>query len=157
VTSSFDGTSALPPKTTFRPYSSADRETCLAIFDANCPTFFAPNERGDYMSFLEDVPNGYEVCEVARRVAAAFGLINHRKRIALNWIMLDPASQRIGIGSAIMKRVISRGVASKSSLIKIAASSKSAPFFARFGAVATTHTEDGWGHGMDRVDMELYL
>lgn len=142
----------------FRLYSSADREACLAIFDANCPTFFAPNERVDFVSFLEAVPDRYEVCEVAGRVVAAFGLIvDDSNGVNLNWIMLDPGSQGAGIGSAIMKRVISAGRASQSSLIKIAASHKSAPFFAKFGAVSTRHTENGWGPGMDRVDMELRL
>ena len=47
MTSSFDGTAALPPKAPFRPYSSADREACLANFDANCPAFFAPDERAE--------------------------------------------------------------------------------------------------------------
>ena len=110
------------------------------------------------MSFLETVPDRYEVCEVAGRVVAAFGLIaGDSKEVHLNWIMLDPGSQGAGIGSAIMKRVISAGRASQSFLIKIAASHKSAPFFAKFGAVATVQTEDGWGPGMDRVDMEIRL
>jgi GNAT superfamily N-acetyltransferase len=148
----------MTPSASFRPYSSADREACLAIFDENCPTFFAPNERADYMGFLEAVPDRYEVCEVAGRVVAAFGLIDDgRQGVDLNWIWLDPVSQGVGIGSSIMKRVISLGRASQCFLIKIAASHKSAPFFAKFGAIATVHTEDGWGPGMDRVDMELHL
>lgn len=145
-------------KTFFRPFSSADKQACLAIFDANCPSFFAPNERADFESFLEASPIGYEVCEVAGRVVAAFGLIcEDRCGVRLNWIMLDPHSKGIGLGSAIMKRVIAQGKASQSPLIGIAASHKSAPFFAKFGAVVTAHTEDGWGPGMDRVDMELLL
>jgi len=36
----------------FRPYSSNDRESCLSIFDANCPKYFATNERSDYAQFL---------------------------------------------------------------------------------------------------------
>ncbi len=143
---------------TFRQYSSADMEICLAIFDANCPTFFAPNERGEYTSFLEDVPSGYEVCEAAGRVVGAFGLMGDgRKSKTLNWILLDPRTQGMGIGSAIMKRVILLGGASQSCLVKIAASAKSAPFFAKFGAVTTAHTENGRGPGMDRVDMVLHL
>ena len=148
----------MEPKAYFRSYSSPDRDACLAVFDANCPTYFAPNERHDYMNFLDAGPDSYEVCEVAGCVVAAFGLVDDaRKGCSLNWIMLDPQLHGVGLGSAIMKRVISRGRASHSSLIKIAASHKSAPFFAKFGAVAKVHTKDGWGPGMDRVDMELQL
>ena len=146
------------PGITFRPYSTSDREACLAIFDANCPAFFAVQERADYMSFLDAGPVGYEVCETAGRVVAAFGLADDDGSGAiLCWIMLDPGSQRAGIGSAIMKRVITRGRSTQSSLIRIAASHKSAPFFARFGAVAKGRTEDGWGPGLHRIDMELPL
>ena len=142
----------------FRPYSSADKKACLTIFDENCPPFFAPKERGDYEEFLDASPVGYEVCEIDGRIVAAFGLIrDDRKAARLNWIMLDPNSKGMGLGSRIMKRVISHGRASHSPLIEIAASHKSAPFFARFGATVTTHTADGWGRGMDRIDMELLL
>jgi GNAT superfamily N-acetyltransferase len=144
--------------TSFRPYSRADQEACLAIFDANCPTFFAPNERIDYKSFLDAAADGYEVCEVAGLVVAAFGLMRDgAEEPTLNWIMLDPRSQGVGIGSAIMERVMSMGRSSRASLINIAASHMSAPFFARFGAAVVAHTKDGWGPGMDRVDMELRL
>ena len=142
----------------FRPFSSTDKEACLAIFDANCPSFFVPDERVDYENFLAASPSGYEVCEVAGRVVAAFGLIGDSgHEVRLNWIMLDPRSKGIGLGSTIMDRVIAQGRAAQCSLIGIAASHKSAPFFARFGAIATARTEDGWGPGMDRVDLEIVL
>ena len=142
----------------FRPYNSTDRETCLAIFDANCPSFFAPNERADYISFLDATPEDYEVCEVDRGIVAAFGLTpGDANDNRLVWIMLDPGSQGAGIGSVIMQRIISQSRDSGSWMIRIAASQKSAPFFAKFGAKVTAHTKDGWGPGMDRVDMEIVL
>ena len=142
----------------FRPYSSADRESCLAIFDANCPAFFAPNERADFLSFLDAAPIGYEVCEVAGRVVAAFGLLrDDRNARRLSWIMIDPDSKGSGLGSAIVQRVVSQGKNSRATKIRIAASHKSAPFFARFGAKAVAHVDNGWGPGMDRIDMELLL
>ena len=42
----------------FRAYQPADREACLALFDENCPAFFAPNEREDYEAFLRDLELG---------------------------------------------------------------------------------------------------
>lgn len=140
----------------FRAWRSNDREACLSIFDANCPEFFALNERRDYESFLDAMPDGYEVCTVAGQVVGAFGLIRSgHGQTDLNWIMIDPESQGLGIGSAIMERIVSLAKASAASTIDIAASHKSAAFFERFGAVARTHTPDGWGPGMDRVDMTL--
>jgi N-acetylglutamate synthase-like GNAT family acetyltransferase len=142
----------------FRPYRNADYQACTAIFDANCPEFFAPNERQDYKSFLENVPEGYEVYEVDGCVLGAFGLVGDGKDVLmLIWILLDPHRQRIGIGSKIMERVLHVGRTSKIKTVRIAASHKSAAFFARFGATTTSSTRNGWGPGMDRVDMELAL
>lgn len=130
----------------------------MSIFDANCPEFFAPNERQDYLGFLESTPEGYEVCRVAGRVSGAFGLTaDGEDTKSLNWILIDPRAQGIGIGSRMMKRVIRSCRQSQTRSVRIAASQKSAAFFVRFGAVAISFTKDGWGPGMDRVDMELAL
>ena len=142
----------------FRSYRSADCQACIDVFDANCPEFFAPNERTAYRKFLETVPGGYEVCVVDGRVRGAFGLLGgagEQKR--LSWILLDPRVQGAGIGSRIMKRVVHLGRASQTRIVNIAASQKSAAFFARFGATAASTTTDGWGPGMDRIDMVLRL
>ena len=141
---------------TFRPYTNDDRAICLELFDANCPEFFAPNERADYVKFLESGPNGYELCLVNGQVAGAFGLIGTggvRRR--LNWIMLDPRFHGFGAGRAIMDRVATHAAAARIEAVDIAASHKSAPFFEKCGAVTMNVTENGWGPGMHRVDMEL--
>lgn len=141
---------------TFRPYSRSGRAACLGIFDANCPEFFAPNERDDYAAFLDKDPAGYELCIVNGQVAGAFGLGGTgTRRAGLSWIMLDPRFQGLGIGSAVMARVRALAGAAGLDVVDIAASHKSAPFFARFGAITTGTIRDGWGPGMHRVDMVL--
>lgn len=143
---------------TFRPYRDADRQACISIFDANCPEFFAPNERQEFEEFLERISGDYAVCEVDGEVLGAFGLfVDSENMKRLNWILLDPQTQGIGVGSMIMERVIQLGRTTQTKVVKIAASHKSAPFFARFGASSTSLTKNGWGPGMDRVDMELPL
>jgi GNAT superfamily N-acetyltransferase len=143
---------------TFRPYSDADYQACVDIFDANCPEFFAPNEREEYTAFLRDLHEGYEVCHVDGHVAGAFGLSRAGEMArGLDWILLDPRVQGVGIGTRIMKRVAHVGRTSGAKLVRISASHKSAPFFARFGAKAISVTKNGWGPGMHRVEMELQL
>ena len=142
----------------FRAYGDADYVTCLDIFDANCPEFFAPNERQEYEAFLNGDSKGYEVCEVDGRVLGAFGLFDDGQDVkAINWIMLDPRTQGIGVGSKIMDRMIHLGCTSETKTVRIATSPKAAPFFAKFGATPTSSTVDGWGPGMDRIDMVLPL
>ena len=144
--------------TTFRPYGDSDRQACVGIFDLNCPEYFAPNERQDYEEFLGGAPADYEVCEGEGRILGAFGLFADGENTkTLNWIMLDPQTQGMGVGSKIMERVIDLGRVSETKAVRIAASHKSAPFFAKFGATTISSSKDGWGPGMDRIDMVLSL
>jgi GNAT superfamily N-acetyltransferase len=140
----------------FRPYAAADLSQCLALFDANCPAYFAPNERTDYEAFLRNVPVHYTVGVVAGRVEGAFGLfMQERGGAALNWILLSPHVQGTGVGSQMMQRAVGEARRQGCRVIDIAASHKSAPFFARFGALQISETADGWGPGMHRIDMQL--
>lgn len=142
----------------FRPYEDTDRSACLALFDANCPEYFAPNERCDYSQFLEARPDNYNVCLLGGFVVGAYGLYPLAEGgAALHWILLSPAVQGRGLGSAIMTRVISEMKHAGRSVLRISASHKSAPFFSRFGAIELSTAVDGWGPGMHRVEMQLSL
>lgn len=141
---------------TFRPYEAADQADCLSLFDQNCPAFFAPKERGDYLTFLATRTTCYEVCLLAGLVVGAFGVLpDEPQGLALRWILLAPAMQGQGLGSAIMARVLELMRLSGGRSLYIGASHRSAPFFAKFGARETRTIVDGWGPGMHRVDMTL--
>jgi GNAT superfamily N-acetyltransferase len=143
----------------FAPYDAAARDRCLALFDANCPEFFAPNERADYADFLDRHGGAYTTCTVDAEIVGAFGVIaaSEPGRMHLNWILIDPASQGVGLGRAIMTETRRLAQLSGGSCVDIAASHRSAPFFGRFGARELSRTPDGWGPGMHRVDMEWDL
>ena len=141
---------------TIRPFTAADRAACLALFDENCPEFFAPNERTDYAAFLSVEPSGYSVCLHEQRIAGAFGVtLIAPDGASLNWILLARAAQGLGLGTMIMQHVLEtvRG----RSRLRISASQHSAPFFAKFGAVESSRQLDGWGLGMHRVEMQILL
>ena len=130
----------------------------MALFDANCPTFFAPNEREEYLDFLNGKPDFYEVCEHDGEIAGAFGLYSEDVQASvLCWILLDPRSQGQGLGSLMMERVMFLAREASSEVIRIATSQKADAFFTRFGAVVQGATKDGWGPGLDRIDMALPL
>jgi GNAT superfamily N-acetyltransferase len=146
-----DGTSVIA----FRKYESRDLADCLELFDRNCPAFFAPNERPDYELFLAAVPDWYELSVVDGRVTGAFGL--DPVHAALRWIMIHPDAHGRGLGSTIMASVVDSARLRGMLAISIAASQKSAPFFEKFGAVKRSIQENGWGPGMDRIDMTLVI
>jgi hypothetical protein len=51
----------------FRSYEITDRADCLRLFDENCPEFFAPNEREDYVAFLAHHSKDYVVASSKTR------------------------------------------------------------------------------------------
>ena len=143
----------------FTPFVRSQREACLALFDQNSPDYFAPNERADYEGFLDGRPDGYRVGEIDGRVVAAFGLMTTAVagRCRLSWIMVAKEAQGSGVGRLIMTDVLRDAVGCGAHAVDIAASHKSASFFARFGALERSRTDDGWGPGMHRIDMELIV
>lgn len=140
----------------FRAFRETDQAHCLGLFDANCPEYFAANERKDYAAFLSLIPSQYRVCVEGAQVIGAFGLLPERPGEGrLNWILIDPRSQGTGLGSAMMAEIRQRATTAGLHTVHIAASHRSAPFFARFGASAERETRDGWGPGMHRIDMQM--
>jgi GNAT superfamily N-acetyltransferase len=140
----------------FRAYQPVDCDACLALFDANCPAFFAANERADYVDFLSTAAGSYELCLIDQQVAGAYGLEPHPSGgLALRWVMLSPNVHGHGLGSRIMARVLDTLRTRRVPQLHIAASHKSAPFFAKCGAQELATIVDGWGPAMHRVDMIL--
>lgn len=139
----------------FRAYREHDRDACFGIFDANCPDYFAANERGDLVGFLAVPPAGYEVALAGDRIVGAFGVLREAGGLHLRWIMIAPEVQGRGLGRQMLDRAKALVLARGETVLHIATSHLSAAFFARIGAVETRHTPDGWGPGMHRVDMVL--
>ena len=153
-----DAATAHAPSCSFRRFRATDTEACLAIFDRNCPAFFAPNERADYAAFLANVPEGYEVCSVGDRLVGAFGLLTTDRasippwerampaivipvgaaRVRITWILLDPDTQGTGLGAAMMKRAIEGARRAGATQMDIAASHLSEGFFATFNATTVS-------------------
>ena len=73
---------------TLRPYSQADRERCLAIFDSNVPRFFAPDERELFATFLDRFKAAYRCCATLMALSSA----------AAAWLCGPMAARRSCVG-----------------------------------------------------------
>lgn len=142
----------------FAPFDAGRKEDCLALFDANCPKFFAPNERAEYAAYLDEIGSGYTLAVRGPDIVAGFAVVTAAGgRARVNWILVDPAAQGGGVGREMMAQARRLAAERGATVVDIAASHLSAPFFARFGAREVARTADGWGPGMHRVDMEWPL
>lgn len=144
---------------TFTPYTPAERDACLALFDANTPNWFAPFEREQYASFLDEEPGAYFVMRDAEgRVAGAGGIELEAGRGVgwLTWGMVDPARHGQGLGKALLEYRLEQLRANLHiRRVCIDTSQLAAPFYEKYGFVSQRIIPDGYTKGLHRHEMEL--
>ena len=146
-----------------RPYTSADRAACLALFDGNTPRFFAPKERAEFADFLSGAPSADAPYLVLVRddVLIACGGLNREpdtRHVTLTWGMVDRTLQGQGLGTSLTKaRLAAARAMSDVDELRLETSQHTRGFYERFGFEVTKVTPDGFGAGLDRYDMVCKL
>ena len=143
-----------------RTYMPSDQRACLGLFDGNVPAFFSPSERQDFEQFLsgQALEQPYQVLEYDGRVVGCGGLIIEEDGITagLCWGMVDRQLQGMGLGSALTElRLRSAAVIPGIMQVRLDTSQHTQGFYGRFGFEALKITQDGYGPGLDRWDMQL--
>ncbi len=143
-----------------RPYAPADRAACLAVFDACTPRFFAPGERPLFETWLDAPPKGvaYRVIERDGRVVAGGGWMRRGATATLCWAMVEPGLHCQGLGGRLVRARLEtlRGTPGVRR-VRLGTSFQTRGFYERFGFRVAGVTPDGYGPGLDRVDMTLRL
>ncbi|MFN3823724.1 MAG: GNAT family N-acetyltransferase [Pseudorhodobacter sp.] len=148
---------------TIRPYGTADREACLAIFESNLPKFFDASERAEFCDFLETLPapaTPYLVLCGQGALLGCGGLIIHPtdRQARLEWGMIHAAfhGQRLGTRLTGARLAAVRAIPGLAA-ITLSTSQHTRGFYEGFGFRATFVTENGFGPGLHRCDMRLLL
>ena len=76
---------------------------------------------------------------------------------SIDWIMVDPSHELMGVGDAMVKRALDLFNKHNVKEIKVATSQHANRFFERYGLVETSTTLHGWGKGMHKIDMVMSL
>jgi GNAT superfamily N-acetyltransferase len=144
-----------------RPYKRNDQDSCVAIFESNMPDYFDPHDRADLISFLDDLPGPYFVCEVpGRGVAACGGYYTQRESqlAGLTWGMVRRDFHRQGLGRHMLEYRLSEiraipGIRT----VRARTTQVSEEFFRKCGFVPCARKPGGFGPGLDLVELELQL
>ena len=142
---------------TFSDYDPSDQPTCSALFERNCPAYFAIEERSAYQAFLEAEPKPYWIAWTDNVAVACYGVTIERDVAGIDWIMVDPSYQSKGVGDAMVKRAFNLFNKHNVKEVKVATSQHANRFFERYGLVEISTTLHGWGKGMHRIDMVMSL
>ena len=146
------------PKLEFQKYIDSKYEECLELFELNCPTYFAEEERKDYKQFLEHDRDVYLLGYENGSLICCFGVTEHNKDLcSLSWIMVHPKHHKSGFGNEMMSYFISYAREKNKKTAMISTSQYANNFFEKYGAREIAFEENGWGRGMHKIDMCIEL
>jgi ribosomal protein S18 acetylase RimI-like enzyme len=144
-----------------RPYTEADLNACLALFDSNSPPYFDATERADYEQFLRDPADRgeYYVLEQGAEVVACGGVwVKDGGEGGLSWGMVRGDLHGQGLGDQLTTyRLDQLRAKPEVQEIRIETSQLTERYYARHGFVAVQRRPDGFAPGLDEVKMVLKL
>ncbi|WP_067151907.1 GNAT family N-acetyltransferase [Pseudotamlana agarivorans] len=92
-----------------RKYSNSDKPKILELFRKNTPEYFDSSEEKDFENYLVNEVEDYFVYEINSEIIGAGGInyFTEQKIARISWDMIDPNSQRNGIGKKLTQYRIS--------------------------------------------------
>jgi RimJ/RimL family protein N-acetyltransferase len=143
----------------FRPYTPADRDACLAIFDINCPTFVAPSERTQFEGYLAAPRGRYGVLlDDDGEVLGCGGIVLERggRDAHLVWGLIRADRHHTGLGRTMTLERL-RWIAETPGVERalMDTSQKSTGFYEKLGFRVIRVVKDGYAEGLDRCELEL--
>lgn len=144
-----------------RRYQAADLDGCLALFDSNTPTFFAPHERAEFIEFLANTTDPYFVVvdEQGQIIGCGGYYIKCEGAAAgLSWGMVSNRLHRQGVGRFLLLTRLQRICQEPDvTSIWINTSQHSYGFFEKVGFVVESIVENGFTEGLHEYKMVLSL
>lgn len=143
-----------------RRWSPADVEACAALLRANIPRYFFPHEEAELRDYLADPGPHYMVVEdQAGRVVGSGGPArNSPESWSVCWMMVHPDLQGRGIGRLLTEAC--QDVVRKEGpggTLRLDTSQHTEGFYLRLGFRTVSREADGYGPGMDRIEMTQEL
>jgi len=142
-------------------YNPIFRDACIAIFESNMPTFFAPEEKALFTDWLDNhTATGYYVVEEDGGILACGGVAySPAKQVAvLTWGMVHADHHRQGIGKLFTRYRLELLQKQHPGVVcRIETSQHTKMFYEGLGFVAKELVKDGFAKGLDKWEMEMHL
>jgi len=136
---------------TLRPYELSDRHALEQIFLLNTPKYFALEEVGDFLEYLDIFGDDYVVAVADRRVVGGGGywVRSFDQQGGLSWAFLHPDFQGTGIGKELalyrIEKIRASGLAQT---ILVETSQHSFGFYEKLGFKLLSKQPDYWAKGI---------
>ncbi|WP_428664574.1 GNAT family N-acetyltransferase [Runella sp.] len=145
---------------TFRTYDLSDRTNLEEIFMLNTPKYFAPEELGDFLEYLDIFGDDYVVAMVDRQIVGGGGywIQSSTHQGGLSWAFLHPDFQGTGVGKALaIYRIDQIKASGEAKSILVETSQHSFGFYEKLGFKLLSQQRDYWAPGIDLYSAVLEL
>lgn len=153
---------------TIRPYQSNDHNSCIDIFKSNLPLYFAPHEEDYLINWLKgfdenrlvypsNLAEHFYVAEINNNVIACGGFYipQNSNKANMTWGMVHNHHHKQGIGKQLLvHRINIIKQQYPNNFITLDTSQHTYAFFQKLGFTITKITQNGYGPGLDRYDMQ---
>ena len=143
-----------------RIFESNDMSACLQVFDSNVPDFFHLSERREFETFLHSLPGPYLVLEADFDIVGCGGhAVRDDGRIAdLCWGMIRRDLHGQGLGRHLTLARLEQATRDKRvQSVALSTSQHTVRFYEKLGFGVLEVIPDGFGAGLDRIDMRRDL
>lgn len=140
------------------PYKPSDRAALLAVFDANTPKFFAPQERHSFEEFLDHPTGEFRVLrnEDGEVIGCGGILLDEHGEAGLNWGMIAPPHQGTGYGWWMaLERLSWIAALPEAKRVVFDTSQETAGFYTKLGFTVVSVQENYYGPGLHRHDLAM--
>jgi len=137
------------------PYSEDHKERLREIFRENTPTFYAPEEEGDFLAFLKRNNNEYFTIKSLNDIAGGGGYTFDGDKARLIWNMIDPKYRGQGLGKGLLNFCLEKLKQSRlTTIVDVWTSEHAQPFYEKFGFEVLEKRKDFRGLGSDLYHMQ---
>jgi ribosomal-protein-alanine N-acetyltransferase len=140
-----------------RNYTISDQPAILDLFDLNCPTSFAPEEKQDLIRYLGTEIEYYYVLEQEDTIVGCggFNFSGNESHAKISWDIFHPGHQGKGLGSLLLKHRLKKLRAFKQvKTITVRTSQLAYLFYQKQGFQLKETIKDYWAEGFDLYRME---
>lgn len=142
---------------TIREYQESDQPAILELLRLNTPTYFAPEEEGDLIHYLDHEIDHYYVIEYNSRVVGCGGInfADEGTTGKISWDILHPDYQGKGLGSVLLQyRIKKLKSMERIETISVRTSQLVYKFYEKNGFKLAEVVKDYWAEGYDLYRME---
>ena len=141
-----------------RPYTPDDKEACLSLLDSNTPTFFAPHERDEFSTFLNDPGDKYWVVENDTRTVigcSGYWIVSDTPVAVITWTMVGRGWHGRSVGRWLLLTCLRHQCRIPAvQTVTLETSQHVAGFYEQVGGFRVREiTENGYAPGLHKIQM----